>query len=263
MLEDSLLEGTPMTDTATGAPLPTVAPKGFFTRVIGVFTSPRETFVDIAERPSFLGAIILSLLLIVVPSAGLSMTARGKEMAIDQAYRGMQATERMLGRPLPDQVYEQMEEGVRRQRFPIGQVVGQVVIVPIVFAIEAGILFVVFTSIMGGDRTFKQVLAVVAFASLIGAAGALFAFPIMYAKAAYSSPTTMAVFVPFLDARSFVATFLGWIDLFRLWWILNLAIGLAVLYKKRTTPIAISLLGVYGVFAVVATLISYALSSGA
>ena len=38
---------------------------------------------------------------------------------------------------------------------------------------------------------------------------------------------------------------LGSIDLFIIWWIVSLAIGLGVLYKKRTGPIASSFIAVY------------------
>ena len=103
-----------MTDTATGTTPPAVAPKGLLTRVIGVFTSPRETYADIAARPTVLGALILSLVCVSVPYAALSLTDRGKEMAIDRAYQGMQAFERALGRPIPDEAYDQMEKGIRQ-----------------------------------------------------------------------------------------------------------------------------------------------------
>ena len=49
------------------------------------------------------------------------------------------------------------------------------------------------------------------------------------------------------------ARFLGMIDLFLVWWVVVLAIGLAVLYKRRTGPVAFSLLGAYiGIAAVIA-----------
>ena len=50
---------------------------------------------------------------------------------------------------------------------------------------------------------------------------------------------------------SFLGRLLGWIDLFWVWWIVNLAIGAAVLYKRKSAPIAWSLLGVYLVFALI------------
>ena len=37
------------------------------------------------------------------------------------------------------------------------------------------------------------------------------------------------------------------IDLFLIWWLLVLAIGLAVLYRRKTQPIALALYGVYAV----------------
>ena len=47
-----------------------------------------------------------------------------------------------------------------------------------------------------------------------------------------SSPTNLAVFLPFLDESSFLARLLGSIDLFFIWWMLSLAIGLGVLYRS-------------------------------
>jgi hypothetical protein len=43
------------------------------------------------------------------------------------------------------------------------------------------------------------------------------------------------------------------IDVFLIWWTIVIGIGLAVLYKRRTGPIVLSLLGVYvGIAAAVA-----------
>jgi FtsH-binding integral membrane protein len=53
------------------------------------------------------------------------------------------------------------------------------------------------------------------------------------------------VFFPFLDDNTFPARLLGSIDLFLVWWFISLAIGLGVLYRKRTGPIATTLLVVY------------------
>jgi hypothetical protein len=78
---------------------------------------------------------------------------------------------------------------------------------------------------------------------------ALFIFPIMYLKQSMDSPTSLTVFTPFLDEESFLARFLGVFDLFRLWWVANLSIGISVLYKQRLGPIFTSLLAVYVVIA--------------
>jgi hypothetical protein len=87
------------------------------------------------------------------------------------------------------------------------------------------------------------------FSNVIAALALLFMLPLNYAREAMSSPTNLSVFLPMLDQAGFAARFLGAIDLFRIWWILNLSIGLGVLYKRKTAPIAWSLLGVYVVIA--------------
>jgi hypothetical protein len=103
----------------------------------------------------------------------------------------------------------------------------------------------VFNALLGGDGTFKQVFAIVAHSGVILAALALFTTPLAYARESLSSATNLAVFLPFLDDNSFAARMLGSIDLIYLWWLLSLSIGLGVLYRKRTGPIATTLIGVY------------------
>jgi hypothetical protein len=58
-----------------------------------------------------------------------------------------------------------------------------------------------------------------------------------------------------LSENSFAGRLLGMIDIFLIWYVVVLAIGLAVLYRRRTQPIAISLLTVYAVIAIVVALI--------
>jgi hypothetical protein len=45
--------------------------------------------------------------------------------------------------------------------------------------------------------------------------------------------------------------FLGAIDLVLVWWIITLSIGLAVLYRRRTGGIAMTLLAIYVVIALI------------
>jgi len=77
------------------------------------------------------------------------------------------------------------------------------------------------------------------------AALSVFTTPLAYVRGSLSSATNLAVFLPFLDESSFLARMLGSIDLIFIWWMLSLAIGLGVLYRKRTGPIAVTMLAVY------------------
>jgi hypothetical protein len=84
---------------------------------------------------------------------------------------------------------------------------------------------------------------------VISALGQLFTAPLNLLRGAAGSATNLAVLLPMIDETSFLGRLFGAIDLFIIWYVIVLAIGLAVLYKRRTQPIAISLLAVYAVIA--------------
>jgi len=66
-----------------------------------------------------------------------------------------------------------------------------------------------------------------------------------------TSATNLAVLARLQAHAAVRARFVGSVDLFIIWWLVSLAIGLGVLYKKRTTPIATSLIVIYVVIGVV------------
>jgi hypothetical protein len=104
---------------------------------------------------------------------------------------------------------------------------------------------------LGGDATFKQVFAVVCHSGVVLAALSVFTTPLAYVRESLSSATNLGVFLPFLDESSFLARMLGSIDLIFIWWMLSLAIGLGVLYRKRTGPIATTMFAHYAAIAVI------------
>ena len=88
----------------------------------------------------------------------------------------------------------------------------------------------------------------------------LFGLPLAYARQTMSSATNLGVFAPFLDESSFAARLLSAIDLFIVWWIISLAIGLGVLYRKRTGPVAATLLVIYVAIGIVIAAVKTAMS---
>jgi hypothetical protein len=115
----------------------------------------------------------------------------------------------------------------------------------------AGVLFLVFNVAMGGTATFKQLFAVLIHAGVISALQQLFTGPLNYLRGSVASATNLAVLLPMVPPKSFVGRILAMTDLFLIWYLLVLAIGLAVLYRRRTQPIALALYGVYAAGVVV------------
>ncbi len=230
-------------------------PRRLLSRVVGVFFAPRATYAAVAAHPRALGALGLVTVVAVVVNAGFASTEVGREALLDVAVRSMES----WGMTISDEMYRTMETRIGAGAVR-NAVISQALFYPIVAASVAGLLLGVFTAIMGGQATFTHVYAVVAHSALIIGLSQLFVTPLNYARGTISAAANLGVFLPFLDVASFLARLLGSIDLFLIWWLLNLAIGLGVLYKKRTQPIALGLLGVYIVIAVIIAAILTAIS---
>ena len=219
------------------------APKSLPARFIGIITSPRDTFTSVAANPKWLGMLVLTTLIVMVCAVLPMTTEGGREALLETQVRQMES----FGIQGNDQMYQQMRGRVGIA--PYTTAGGVLVMSPVITAVMAGILFAVFNAAMGGTATFKQVYSVVVHAGVISALGQLFTGPLNYFRGTMASASNLGVLLPMLPDGSFLARLAGMIDLFLVWWVFVLAIGLGVLYRRRTQPIAIALFGVYAVIA--------------
>lgn len=245
-----------MTHTTTNAPGAGAAPAALSlpARVFGVLFSPRATYADVTARPHCLGMLIVLIAIGASATFGFLSTEVGRQAMLDRQI----ATLESFGRPVTDEMYLGMERGMN-----IARVTGpaaQAVFAPLMAAIVAGLLFAIFNAIMGGNATFRQVYAIVVHSGVITTLSSLFVLPLAYAQGSMSGATNLRVFFPFLDEASFLSRFLGSIDLFLLWWLISLAIGLGVLYRRKTAPIANGLIGAYVVIGLIIAAVKTALS---
>jgi hypothetical protein len=233
-----------MTDTSTAAGA-TPASKGLVARFLGIVTSPRETFASVVAAPKWFGMLALTAVIISVFTALPMTTEAGRQATIDQQVQSMKS----FGFEVTDQMYDRLEQGAAR--LPYTTALSVLVFSPIVVVIVAGIFFAIFNAAMGGEASFKQLVAVVVHAGIISTLSAVFSGVINYFRGAVGSATNLGALLPMVPEQSFIGRLFGAIDIFIIWWVVVLAIGLAVLYRRRTQPIAITLLAVYAVIAVV------------
>jgi len=223
-------------------------------RIVGVLTSPRATYADVAAQPRSLGILLFVILVAGGATFVFLSTEVGKQALLEQQVRFMEG----FGVKLNDAAYARMEAGI--QRAPYTGALGQAISLPLIALVIAGIAIGVFNAILGGDGKFKQVYAIVAHSGVVITLATLFGLPLAYARETMSSTTNLGVFVPFLDESSFLARFLGSLDLFQIWWIVSLSIGLGVLYRKRTGPIATTMFVIYVAIALIVAAIKSAVS---
>lgn len=189
--------------------------------------------------------LALTTVAIAILTAAPMTTKAGQEAALETQVAQMEA----FGVEVNEEMYARMEQGMGRAAYTTAG--GVIVMAPLMAVIIAGILFAVFNAAMGGEASFKQVFAVVVHAGVISVLGQLFTAPVNFLRGTMGSATNLAVLLPMIDEKSFLGRLLGMIDLFVIWYVIVLAIGLAVLYRRRTQPIAMTLLGAYAVIALV------------
>ena len=220
---------------------PTPAPMNLFARFIGIITAPRATFASVVARPKWFGMYVLTAVIIAFGAALPMTTDAGKQAALDQQVATMES----FGMQVSDQAYEGMRKAMAIAPYQTAVMI--ICFSIVVSLILAGILWAVFNAAMGGDAGYKQILAVLIHAGVISALGQLFTGPVNYFRGAVTSATSLGALLPMLDDKSFIGALAGMIDIFIVWWVIVLAIGLAVLYRRRTQPIAITLFGIYAV----------------
>lgn len=224
------------TDTLDPTPYP-----GLLARFIGVITSPGETFKHVVRTPKVSGMLFLTSLLIALAAGLPQFTERGRAAALEQQVQMMEG----MGVTVSDEMYQQM--ALRSQSNTAGYIatVSTFVTMPFGAVIFTAIFWAVFNTVLGGTASFKHVMAVVVHSWAITSLGAVVAAPIMYARGQMStSIANLGALVPMAE-DSFIARFLGMIDLFQVWWCVVLAIGLAALYKRTTAGVATGLFAVY------------------
>jgi hypothetical protein len=217
-------------------------------RVIGVFVSPRATFESVVSNPKWLDVLVFSLVVGMVAWGAFLWSPVGSQAMLDQMITGAEQKAASSG----DNVAQAVERV--RNFFPILRVIivaGQPIIGPLFIAAIAGLLYLVFAAIMGGGGTYKQVFAIVVHAGLSFQAAGLADMALQYAKGSMTARLSLGALVQMLPEDSFVFLLLNAITVGWIWYLVLLAMGLAVLYRRKTATIATSFLGLYFVIVLI------------
>jgi Yip1-like protein len=207
-------------------------------RVRGVVFRPRSTFTAVVMRPRAAGLLIILTAVSCAATGGLLATDVGQVALVDQWER----TALAFGRPVDDARYAEMQN-LSRYGVPYAAAMAAVRI-PVAATAIASVLYGAFAA-RGRRATFSQALAVTAHAGVILVLRDVVAAPLNYVHESLTSPVTLNQLFGMFDEASPLARFFSLIDLFMLWWIVVLAIGVAVLYRSRIRRVAASLIGIY------------------
>jgi hypothetical protein len=134
----------------------------------------------------------------------------------------------------------------------VAALVGVLTVPWIILLVQSGILMGVFTALLGGQATFRQYLAVGAHAGLVGAVGQLLTLPLIVQRGSASASISLGVLVP--PGDGFLPAFLGVLNVFLIWQVALLGVGVAAVNRSRSaaTPLAV----LFGIFLAVAAAVA-------
>jgi hypothetical protein len=216
-------------------------------RISGVLRSPRATCETLAAKPRWADVLVVTFLVAAGISAVLLETQVGRLALLDQWERTAVA----FGQPVDDRQYAAMERA--SEGGAVYAVLSTFVSGPVlVFGVSA-VLFLVFRTTTGASVSYRQILSVAAHAGVILMLRQVVAAPVVYARESLASPLTLGLFISNLDEASPLARFLATVDLFVVWWMIVLAIGMSVLYRRPARRLVFVFAGAYVLLAAVLT----------
>jgi len=231
----------PPSASASGA-----APLSLVQRFFGMLTSPKATYENVVSWPRWGGMLAVTTVITALTVFVFLSTEVGREIMMKQQVEA--------GAPAA-----QAEMAVKFGAYiaPIFMLI----FIPLFALAASGILLGVF-AVTGGSASFKQVLAVYTHSGVIATVVGVINAVINYFLATDTNVTSLKGIGNAFAEKGFLAGFFGALDLTFFLGLFVLAMGLAVLYRRRTAPIFFSLSAVYVVVALVIGAVKAAMAGG-
>jgi hypothetical protein len=189
-----------------------------FSRIINTYFDPRKVFESLRIKPSWLiPFIILSVVGI------LSFYIAILPIVENQVITQIESMEQMP----EDQKEIAIEKSLQYVKF---QGIAVPILTIVVFFVASLVLWFVF-NMMGGESTFKRVLAVFSYSSLVDIPAAIVKVPLIFVKKSMEIQTSLAIFLSSELKETFLYKVLSGLDIFTFWKVLLISIGLSVMYR--------------------------------
>jgi len=205
---------------------------GFAGKLINIFTSPTKTFQELDQRPTW---IIPFLIMVIITLATVLLTLPIIiKMAVDEIAKNPEASQ------------EQIQIVVKTLPFTIPSIA--VLWIVVWFFAFAGILYLVGTLFLGGDSTFKKILSVQSWSSLIIGLSSIVTIPIVMAKESVLVSLSLALLLPTDAIGTKLHALLSQIDFFNIWYLATMTLGFSTIYKFSVKKSAVTMVILWAIW---------------
>lgn len=212
--------------------------RGGMRRIAGVLTHPRSTMAALVAVPAWFGVWVALLVVWLAGAAWLLTTGVGQQALVDERVRQVEA----FGGRVDDAAYGTLQQSPPLMAYFTSG--GRLLLAPpVTLAVAAGLMLL--ARLDGAALSVPAALAISVHASVVLVLQQLVATPVHYWRESLSSPTNLSVFLPMFDEGTLPARILGAVDLFGLWWLWLLAIGVHAATRRPARRYLGRLLVVY------------------
>jgi hypothetical protein len=194
---------------------------GGASKVLSIFFEPRKVFESLKIKPTWLIPFIIVVLL------GMVYYYYAYPIIMSDQVARIQANEK-----IPDEQKQAIMEKMGGGEHPPAWQLGITPIGGLIYlVIASAILFFVFNVLLGGDSTFRRVFSVYCYSALVGIPATIVKLPLTLVKKSTDVQTSLAILLSPDAKGSFLYNILSSIDIFVIWQVILISIGLAVVYK--------------------------------
>ncbi len=221
-------------NVATVAAAPPGGDLGFLARGSNIYFSPKKTFEAVKLRPFWVWPMILLVLL------GTGFYFWTVQPRMKDALEKMRKNENIMNLPAErrQEIFERTESQFKS---PLWISVGTIIGIAYYFVV-AGILFFVGNIIMGGEGRYGQILGVFVYTNFVAIPEMLVQGLLATAKGTLNTPLSLAVFFPSDQSETFAYRLINGFDIFSIWFVSVLIIGLATVYNFKAGKVAVWIL---------------------
>ena len=189
-------------------------------RVTGVLVHPRSTMAEVVRHPAFITTWVVVMLAVAVCGGLLLSTPVGQQALVDERVRVTEA----LGIRVDDAAYARLQANPPLSVYLTSG--GRLLLTPpVTILVAAGVLLL--ARLDGAGISFVTALAITVHATVVLALQQIIATPVHYAYESLTSPGNLAGILRVFDEGTWPARLFGTIDVFGLWWLWLLSVGLA------------------------------------
>jgi hypothetical protein len=175
---------------------------------------------EVVRHPAFITTWVVILLAVAVCGGLFLSTPVGRQALVDERVRVTEA----LGSRVDDAAYARLQANPPLSVYLTSG--GRLLLTPpVTILVAAGLL--VLARVDGSGLPFMTALSITVHATVVLALQQIVATPVHYAYESLTSPSNLAGILRWFDEGTWPARLFGTIDVFGLWWMWLLSVGLA------------------------------------